>query len=82
MRETIEIFVDGFAVETRPEMTVAAALLSAGRWTSRRSVSGQMRGPLCAMGICYECRVTIDGISSVRSCLAPVVPGMRIETDG
>ena len=28
------------------------------------SVSGEPRAPLCGMGICYECRVTIDGVAA------------------
>src|SRR5215470_1169611 len=35
----------------------------------RTSVSGELRGPLCGMGICYECR----NESHVRTCL-PMAP--------
>ena len=33
--------------------------------------------PLCGMGICFECRVTIDGRAHVRSCQVPAAPGWR-----
>lgn len=60
--------------------TVAAAVLSAGQMCFRTSVSGEPRAALCGMGICYECRVTIDGTLHARSCRILATEGMRIET--
>ena len=60
--------------------TVAAALLSAGEIAFRVSVSGEPRAPLCGMGICMECRVTIDGAPHARSCQIVCREGMRVET--
>ena len=37
----------------------------------RTSVTGEPRGPLCGMGICFECRTTVDGREHVRSCQLP-----------
>jgi NADPH-dependent 2,4-dienoyl-CoA reductase/sulfur reductase-like enzyme len=51
------------------ETTVAAALENAGRSTLRRSVTGEPRGVLCAMGVCYECRIEIDGVAHRRACM-------------
>ena len=48
----------------------------------RRSVSGEPRGPLCGMGICFECRVTIGGRAHCRSCQEVCRPGMEVRTDG
>jgi len=48
---------------------------------ARKSVSGELRGPLCGMGICFECRVTIDGIRHQRSCQLLCVPGICVTTD-
>jgi len=47
--------------------TVAVAVLLAGD-TCRTSVTGQPRSPLCGMGTCFECRVSIDGQTHSRSC--------------
>jgi predicted molibdopterin-dependent oxidoreductase YjgC len=58
--------------------TVAAAIMRAGVSAFRTSVSGEPRGPLCGMGICFECRVTIDGVSHQRSCTIPVRDGMEV----
>ena len=41
---------------------------------------GEARAPLCGMGVCYECRVTIDGIPHQRACMTTVTRGMAIET--
>ncbi len=78
--QLVGIRVDGEALRVRPGTTLAAALLSAGRWTFRRSVTGEPRGPVCGMGICFECRVTIDGVPERRACLEPVVEGMEVIT--
>lgn len=81
MSEPIEIFVNERRVSVTSGISVAAALLNAGEPMFRRSVRAEPRGPLCGMGVCQECRVTIDGVSHLRSCLEPVVPGMRVATD-
>ncbi len=60
---------------------VAAALALAGVSATRRSVGGEPRGPLCGMGICYECRVTIDGRAQQLSCQTPCAAGMEVVTD-
>jgi len=61
---------------------VSAAILKAGVTTFRRSMSGEPRGPLCGMGICFECRVTIDGEEHSRSCQTVCKDGMDVRTDG
>ena len=78
-QRSIALTVDGSAVQVSPGATVAAAVLIAGACT-RASVSGQARGPLCGMGICFECRVTIDGVPHQRSCQILCVPGMQVTT--
>lgn len=82
MTGSIEIFANGKPFQVAAGMTVAAALLNGGITGFRTSVLGEARGPLCGMGICQECRVTINDRVQERSCLVPVEAGMRIETDG
>ena len=77
---SFEILVDGAPVAAEDGQTVAAALFDAGIAGLRTSVRGEARGPLCAMGICFECRVTIDGVPHRRACLVPCEPGMRVAT--
>jgi D-hydroxyproline dehydrogenase subunit gamma len=78
----IALRIDGEAFEAEPGSSVASAVLQSGRLATRRSRRGEPRGPLCGMGICFECRLTVDGVPNVRSCLLPVAPGMEIATDG
>jgi sarcosine oxidase subunit alpha len=80
MARTLSILVDGRLLEVAEGITVAAAMLNAGEDAFRDSVSGKPRGPVCGMGICFECRVTIDGARGRRACLERVSPGMRVTT--
>ena len=76
----IDVIVNGKPVSVLSGATVAAALLNEGVSRFRESVVGESRGPLCGMGICYECRVTINDVPQQRACLSVVEHGMRIET--
>lgn len=81
MPETIAIRVNGRPISVPPGTVVAVAMAMAGETMFRRSVLGQARGPLCGMGVCMECRVTIDGQAHGRSCLTPCEAGMEVRTD-
>ena len=81
MPETVSLSVNGVAVEMPAGSMVSAAILKTGTTLFRRSVSGEPRGPLCGMGICFECRVTIDGEAHCRSCQTICRDGMKIRTD-
>lgn len=78
----MKIAVNGKAVEVPEGTMVSAAVTMAGITAFRRSVTGEPRGPLCGMGICFECRVTLDGRPHVRSCQVVCRPGMEVCTDG
>ena len=77
---SVHIVINGQRVDVSAGITVAAALLNAGEPSFRSSVGGEARGPVCGMGVCYECRVTIDGIAHQRACLRVVANEMRIDT--
>ena len=81
MPETVVVVVNGVLVTMPVGSMVSAAILTAGVSSFRRSVSGEPRGPLCGMGICFECRVTIDGVGYQRSCNVIAVDGMEVVTD-
>ena len=76
----VTISVDGRAVCVPDGVSVAAALLSADVSAFRRSVNGSARGPLCGMGVCYECCVMIDDVAHRRACLVMVADGLRVST--
>lgn len=77
--QSISLTVDGSAVRVAAGTTVAAAALMASTQT-RTSVDGEPRAPLCGMGICFECRVTINGVPHQRSCQILCTPGMQVIT--
>ncbi|MDE3152754.1 MAG: (2Fe-2S)-binding protein [Gemmatimonadota bacterium] len=74
------IRIDGHEHRVPAGASVAVALLDAGIPRFRTSVQGEPRGPVCGMGICFECRVTIDGHRHQRACLVPCVDGMAVDT--
>lgn len=82
MPETVTLMVDGVSVSMPAGSMVAAAILASGKNAFRRSPTGELRGPLCSMGICFECRVTIDGEAHCRSCQTICENGMDVRTDG
>jgi sarcosine oxidase subunit alpha len=81
MPERVTITVNGQPVSVPAGTIVAAAVAAAGVTRFRASVDGQSRGPLCGMGVCFECRVTIDGQPHCRSCLTVCEAGMEVRTD-
>lgn len=82
MPAVVGIKVDGRELRVPEGISLAAALLNAGYATFRTSVGGEPRGPVCGMGTCFECRVSIDGAAGRRSCLVPVREGMVVVLDG
>jgi predicted molibdopterin-dependent oxidoreductase YjgC len=76
----IRVLIDGREVNVPAGTVVAAAISIAGMSATRRSVRGEPRGPLCGMGICFECRVTIDDQPHSLSCQVLCSEGMRVVT--
>jgi predicted molibdopterin-dependent oxidoreductase YjgC len=72
--------INGKTIRVEQGTSVAAAVLIAGETGFRTSVTGEPRGPICGMGICFECRVTIDGIAHARSCQIVCEDGMKVST--
>lgn len=72
---------DGQQVDGYEGEPIAAALMAHGIRTLRRSErTGEPRGIYCGIGHCYECRVTVDGVAGMRSCITPVRDGIRVES--
>lgn len=68
----ITVTINGRAIEVPAGATVAAAVMRAG-------VAGFR--PLCGMGICFECRATLNGRAYERTCQKSCEPDMEIRTD-
>jgi len=78
--ERVRILLDGRPLEVASGQSLAAALCNAGLAAFRTSPSGEPRGPVCGMGTCLECRVTVDGMPHRRACLEPLRQGMEVRT--
>jgi predicted molibdopterin-dependent oxidoreductase YjgC len=75
---TIEF--DGRPIEAWPGESVGAALIAAGILRFRIAEDGGARGPVCHIGVCWECRCVIDGESNIRACRTEARPGMTVAT--
>jgi len=80
MLSQVTVRVNGWPVSVPNGASVAVAVAIAGQWC-RKSVTGEPRAALCAMGICYECRVVINGKPHCKSCQILCEPGMEVKTD-
>ena len=79
-RSLIRLRVDGHSVSVPTGSNVAAAVAQVTPFF-RRAGNGERRAPLCGMGVCFECRVSIDGEGPLRACLVPARDGMQVRTD-
>lgn len=75
----ISLTVNGKPMRVNEGTSVAAAVIIAGE-PCRFSVHGEVRSPLCGMGICMECRMTVDGVAHQRSCQSICAGGMEVVT--
>ncbi len=81
MPETISLKINGQQISVPAGISVAAAIATTGAENFRRSVRGEPRGPLCGMGICFECRAMINGHANLRTCTVLCKDGMEVQTD-
>jgi len=78
----VNITVNGKQFSVPAGTVAAAAVARAGLAEFRAAVRGGTgRGPVCGMGVCFECRVTINGVPHERSCLILCQDGMELRTD-
>jgi len=78
-RKHVTIAVDGRPLDVIEDEILAAALWANGYISlGHNPSSGSHHGMYCGIGHCYECRVTVDGVEDVRSCLTRVREGMQI----
>jgi len=79
-RKKVTIEIDGQKIEAREGEPIAAALWNAGirdfRYTRKRK---EPRGFFCAIGLCTDCKMIVNGIPNVRTCITLVQDGMKIQ---
>ena len=75
-----KVVVDDQLIDVFEDDTLGSCLMRANIFAMRRSRSGQLRGLYCAIGVCNDCLVNVDGIPNVRACMTTAEPGAKIET--
>jgi len=76
----INIQLDGESTLTYAGETIATAIVNEKGIGYRTTKEGETRGPVCNMGVCYECTVNVAGTGNVRACMTNVVEGMQVST--
>lgn len=75
----VELRIDGKPVQGRAGETIGSLLAAIGRRCVRRSPHRHdPRGVYCAMGVCHECLVTVNGRPNVRACVTAIEAGQEI----
>lgn len=74
-----EILVDGRQYPIHEGDTIGSCLMRAGILRLRHSMTGEVRGIFCGIGICNDCLIVVDGQPNVRACQVDASPGVRIE---
>ncbi|WP_406645667.1 (2Fe-2S)-binding protein [Aliisedimentitalea scapharcae] len=78
---TVTVTVNGQQITAPEGQTVWATMALAGQITTRKSaLSAEDRSAYCAMGVCFECLVQVDGLPNQQACLRRISDGMIIET--
>jgi len=74
---------EGREISARQGESIAAALLRHGIIGFRQAPGG-LRGPVCGMGVCFECSVEVTRPGAcptiLRACATPAEDGMRLAT--
>lgn len=77
----VRITVNGQHIDLPEGQSVWSALaLSGQRITRKAALSGEDRSAYCAMGVCFECLVEINGLPNQQACLRRVADGMVVTT--
>ena len=80
-RKKVQILVDDVEMDAFEGEPIAAALIAAGKKVFHRTIKkNEPRGYYCAIGVCSDCFMIVNGQPNVRTCVTPVEDGMRVET--
>lgn len=79
--EKVNIFVDGKKIEAFKGEPIAAALIASGIKVFHRTTKrNEPRGYFCAVGVCSDCFMIVNGKPNTRTCVTLVEDGMIVET--
>ncbi len=75
-----EIEADGNRILAHEGETIAAALLAARKRICRNTTKKkEPRGVYCGIGICFECRMIVDGKPNTRVCQTLATPNCKVQ---
>ena len=86
MKTHLQLKINDQQLQVEPGISVAAAIAIAASsmkvhaGITRVSITGQLRGVFCGMGVCQECRVTINGQKHQLACQTLCADDMQIFT--
>ena len=69
------ITFDGRTCQGRPGQTISEVLMANGLIILGQAPDGTDRGVYCGMGVCYQCRVILNGKMNIRACKTLAKPG-------
>jgi predicted molibdopterin-dependent oxidoreductase YjgC len=76
----IQIVLNGESMMIADGQTVGAFLLEQGQRSTRTTRFGlKPRGMFCGIGICFDCLVTVNGVTNQRACITRVKEDMSIQ---
>ena len=77
----VEFIFNGITVKAYEGETIAVALFASNILSTKLSVRGYPRGPVCLMGSCQECAVRVGG-RKVLACQTKVAQSLEVKIDG
>src|SRR5690625_1940389 len=80
-QQTISLEIDQKLYTIPKGYTLATAITYAKGIDYRRTKTGKKRGPVCNMGVCYECSAFVKGKGFVRTCMLMAEDGMQVSTE-
>ena len=79
--EALTFYYNGQPLQAKQGDMIAAALTANGIRVFRHTPKlHEPRGLFCGIGQCTDCVMVVDGKPNVRTCVTPVKPGMKVET--
>lgn len=77
--DPVRFSFDGVELVANRGENLALALLASGVSRFRHAAPlGDPRGPLCLMGVCFDCLVTIADQPDCQACMVEVTEGMAV----
>ena len=79
--DRFEIIVDGRKIKAYEGETIGTAMMAAGLYVLRTSKEKkEPRGIFCGIGVCQECRVTVNGVPNIQACKTLATPECCVES--